>query len=192
MGKIKIVTGRGGKIIHQNTNGNHFIQLQQTVVHIQDTGFVRSSHRNFLVKGNLSDLQALEWDKDTQLEGNIVVEESLKPFNEKSPEYDLKFAGDTGVVCTLDGSPIYRRTIWDPYGELADTLVKHNNQEEIIQASSNQSMAITPNEAPEDSFDEGNHEDNVDEGLAELSVEPEIEVTANELEEIEIDDTFEL
>lgn len=188
MNKINIVTGRGGKIIHTNQNGNTYIQLRQTNATVRDNGFVQVKNRSFIVKGSQYELEALGWNKDSEIPGNLVIEESLTPFNERNPEYDFKVAGTSGVVCKLDGQPIYRRTIWDPYGELADNKIHHNNQDEILAAEAT-SNVIEPNTAVEDAFSDENHEDFVDDPSS--TIEEEI-VSEDSEEVLEIDDTFEL
>ena len=96
-----------------------------------------------MIPGTLSELQDSGFFAGQQLDGKIVVEESLEPFNAKTPERDLKVAGDTGVVCTLGGFPIYRRTKFTLDGNAQDTLIKHDNVEQLRAAYSNASKANT-------------------------------------------------
>jgi hypothetical protein len=72
----------------------------------------------------------------------------LTPFNKKNPDRDLKIAGDTGIVCTLGGMPIYRRTKFSFNEATADTAVEHDNVDELRSAYSAQekAKAIQPNE----------------------------------------------
>jgi hypothetical protein len=61
----------------------------------------------------------------------------------------LKIAGETGVVCTLGGLPIYRRTKFSFAGNAEDMLIKHDNVDELRAAYANQTAkakAIQPNE----------------------------------------------
>ena len=60
--------------------------------------------------GLVEDLKEMNLYAGQGLDGKIIIEESLEPFNKKNPERDLKVAGETGIVCTLGGLPIYRRT----------------------------------------------------------------------------------
>jgi hypothetical protein len=94
-----------------------------------------------LIPGTVDELQATGFFAGQQLDGKIVVEESMEPFNEKEPTRDLKVAGETGIVCTLGGLPIYRRTKMSFDGTSADTLIKHDNIEELRQAYQNASKA---------------------------------------------------
>jgi hypothetical protein len=83
------------------------------------------------------------------LDGKIVVEESLEPFNKKNPERDLKVAGETGIVCTIGGLPIYRRTKFTFNANATDTAtIQHDNVEELraAYAAQNAKNAIQPNE----------------------------------------------
>jgi len=98
-----------------------------------------------LVPGVLSELQEEGFYKGQELAGKIIIKESLTPFNEKQPEKDLKIAGDTGVICTVDGNPIYRKTVYSQDANTADTFVKHDNVDEIRAAQ--QVMTETLNEA---------------------------------------------
>ena len=72
----------------------------------------------------------------------------MTPFNEKQPEKDLKIAGDTGIVCKFEGSPIYRKTQYTLASNAEDVLIKHDNVEELRAAyaiQNNKSQAIKPN-----------------------------------------------
>ena len=204
MSKITIQTGRGGQIIFANEKGNTSIRLNQSRAEVTQQGFVKLSNRVFYVKGSKEELQALGWNKDTQLTGNLVVQESLEPFNKSNPDYDFKVVPGTGVICTVDGEPIYRRTIWDPTGNVTDTFIAHDNKEEIMAALAQRdsNSAIIP-ASTEEAFESSNqtdlieaiaevdsddHEDFVDEPAESTHEETAVE----DLEEVEIDDTFEL
>jgi hypothetical protein len=75
------------------------------------------------------------------LDGKIIIQESLEPFNEKTPERDLKIAGETGIVCTLGGLPIYRKTIMSFNNSENDTLIKHDNVDQLRAAYANTSKS---------------------------------------------------
>ena len=204
MSKITIQTGRGGQIIFANEKGNTSIRLNQSRAEVTQQGFVKLSNRVFYVKGSKEELQALGWNKDTQLTGNLVVQESLEPFNKSNPDYDFKVVPGTGVICTVDGEPIYRRTLWDPTGNVTDTFIAHDNKEEIMAALAQRdsNSAIIP-ASTEEAFESSNqtdlieaiaevdsddHEDFVDEPAESIHEETAVE----DLEEVEIEDTFEL
>jgi adenine specific DNA methylase Mod len=85
-----------------------------------------------------------------ELPGKIVIQESLEPFNQKNPRKDLKIAGSTGIVCTLNGQPIYRRTIYKQDSFAENKLIQHDNVEQLrnaYAAESGKSSAIKPNTA---------------------------------------------
>ena len=123
-----------------------FIRVQQVRTMIDDNGFLRRKPVTALIPGTVEELEASAFFAGQALEGKIVIEESLEPFNEKEPERDLKVAGETGIVCTLGGLPIYRRTKMSFDGIAPDTLIKHDNVEQLRAAYSGQtkSSAIRP------------------------------------------------
>ena len=127
--------------VSQNNPDYGYIRVQQIRTMIDDNGFLRRKPVSALIPGTVDELKATGFFANQQLDGKIVVEESLEPFNDKEPTRDLKVAGETGIVCTLGGLPIYRRTKMRFDGTSADTLVKHDNIEELRQAYQNASKA---------------------------------------------------
>jgi len=135
--------------VSQNNSDYGYIRVQQVRTMIDDNGFLRRKPVSALIPGTVAELKESNFFAGQQLDGKIVVEESLEPFNEKTPERDLKIAGETGVVCTLGGLPIYRRTKMSFDANASDTLIKHDNVEQLrnaYAAQSAKSKAITPNE----------------------------------------------
>ena len=67
---------------------------------------------------------------------------------EKEPNRHLKIAGKTGIVCTVEGQPIYRKVIYSTKANAKDELIAHDNVEELRSAwaKENSSAAIKPNE----------------------------------------------
>jgi len=129
--------------VSQNNPEYGYIRVQQVRTMIDDNGFLRRKPVSALIPGTLAELQESGFFSGQQLDGKIVVEESLEPFNDKTPERDLKIAGETGIVCTLGGLPIYRRTKFSFDTTGADTLIKHDNVEELRAAYAvGQSKAI--------------------------------------------------
>jgi hypothetical protein len=108
-----------------------YIRLEQVRTMIDDNGFLKRKPVSAIVPGLLTDLQASGFFAGQEIDGKIVVQESLEPFNKKNPERDLKIAGETGIVCTLGGLPIYRRTIFSFNGNGTDELIKHDNVEQL-------------------------------------------------------------
>ena len=68
--------------------------------------------------------------------GKIVVKESLEPFNTNNPAVDIKYAGDTGVACSIKGMPIYRTTFFTADVNAVSELLKHDNGAQIREANS--------------------------------------------------------
>jgi hypothetical protein len=73
-----------------------------------------------------------------ELNGRIIVQESTTPWNEKNPERELKVAGATGIVCRIEGNPIYRRTLYTEKENLTDTFLAHDNVDELRHAYARQ------------------------------------------------------
>ena len=82
-----------------------------------------------------------------ELPGKIQIKEALEPFSEKYPERDLKKAGETGIICTQGGAPIYRKTVYDMSGSKADKFEQHDNVAELRAAyeASKAETAMKPN-----------------------------------------------
>jgi hypothetical protein len=120
--------------VSQNNPEYGYIRVQQVRTMIDDNGFLRRKPISALVPGTLLELQESGFYGGQLLEGKIIVDESLDPFNEKTPERDLKIAGETGIVCTLGGLPIYRRTKFSFDGNGNDTLIKHDNVDQLRNA----------------------------------------------------------
>jgi hypothetical protein len=120
-----------------------YLRVQQVRTMIDDNGFLKRKSVSAIVPGLLSDLQESGFFAGQQLDGKILVEESLEPFNKKTPERDLKVAGETGIVCTFGGLPIYRRTKYSLDGLATDSLIKHDNVEELRAAYANSQRANT-------------------------------------------------
>ena len=129
--------------VSQNKPEWGYIRVQQVRTMIDDNGFLKRKSVSAIVPALLEDLQASGFFAGQQLDGKIIVEESLEPFNKKTPERDLKVAGETGIVCTFGGLPIYRRTKYSLDGLATDTLIKHDNIEELRAAYANSQRANT-------------------------------------------------
>jgi hypothetical protein len=132
--------------VSQNNSEYGYVRVQQVRTMIDDNGFLRRKPVSALIPGTLAELKDSGFFAGQQLDGKIVVEESLEPFNEKTPERDLKVAGDTGIVCTLGGLPIYRRTKFSFDSIGTDTLIKHDNVEELRTAYAKGKSKLQPNE----------------------------------------------
>ena len=94
--------------------------------------WLKLSTRSVRQMGIVADLERLNYSPNQKLAGQIIVTESFNPFNENEPERDLKIAGDTGIVCSVNGQPIYRRSKYSSTVNATDiNLIQHDNVEEL-------------------------------------------------------------
>lgn len=135
--KVKVVAdAKTGSVINVSEHNPEygFVRLEQTRTHIDSNGFLRRKVVSALVHGTVAELQESGFFEGQVLPGTILIKESLEPFNKKNPERDYKIAGDTGILCTLDGAPIYRKTIYSLQSNVEDILIQHTNTEELRNA----------------------------------------------------------
>ena len=79
-------------------------------------------------------MQNFDFKANQELDGRIIVEESLQPFDPAKAEREMKMAGSTGIYCRVDDQPIYRRTRYSTSSLDQDTLIHHTNTDEIREA----------------------------------------------------------
>lgn len=147
--KVFVVADETNAVINVSENSDYgYVRVQQTRTMIDDNGFVRRKTISALMPGLVEDLKAMNLYGGQALDGKIVIEEALSPFNKKNPERDLKIAGETGIVCTLGGLPIYRRTKFTFNESTPDSTVDHDNIDELRAAYAAQASnaAVQPNE----------------------------------------------
>ena len=149
--KVKVVANATtGAVVNVSENNPEygFVRLEQVKAVIDDNGFLKNRTISTLMQGEIADLQALSLFSGQELPGRIRIQESLEPFSSKNPDRDLKVAGETGIVCTKGGSPIYRKTAYDPTGSKEETFVQHDNIAELRAAYETQktSGAMKANE----------------------------------------------
>ncbi len=140
-----VVTGdaAGNVIITSANNPEYgFIRVEQSRMLVDDRGWARKKTVSALIPGKVEDLQGFDWSAGEVVSGKVVVEESLTPFNTQDPDRDLKIAGDTGVICTFEGQPIYRKTRYSIDANSSDTFIKHDNVDEIRAAQQVMTEAI--------------------------------------------------
>ena len=148
--KVKVVadaTTNSVITVSPNNPEYGFVRLEQTRTMFDDNNFLKLKVVSTLIHGTVAELQAAGFYAGQELPGKIVVTESMEPFNAKNPERDYKVAGNTGIICTLGGSPIYRKTTYSTASNVEDTLVRHDNVEQLRQAYAAQSKTTisTPN-----------------------------------------------
>jgi hypothetical protein len=136
--QVNIIADDMGNVIRQSNTNSEFgyVRLQQKRVTFgTNSSFVKSSNLSTLIHGKLEDLQEMNWKADQKLAGKIQVREQLEPFSSNDPDRDYKYAGDTGIICCVDGQPIYRKTFFTPDVNAGDILLTHTNGADIREAN---------------------------------------------------------
>lgn len=139
--KVKVTADEAGNVIIPSKNNQDWghIRVEQNRIVIDDRGFGRTRRVSALVQGLISELKSFGWKNGQELDGNIIFKEQLTPFNKKDPNRDYKIAGKTGIVCCIDGEPIYRKTFYSTKANAEDQYIldengqpmTHNNTAEI-------------------------------------------------------------
>ena len=139
MSKVRVIGDETGNVINQSaTNPDYgYVRVENVKTTIDDNGFLRKRSISTLIQGHIEDLKSEGYFSGQELSGKIVVLESLSPFNKKNPERDIKQAGNTGIVCTVDGQPIYRKTLYTIISNVTDQLIKHDNTAQMKAAYDN-------------------------------------------------------
>jgi len=137
-------------VINQSPNNPEygFVRLQQTRTQIDENGFLRRRSFSSLIHGPITLLKASSFYAGQILPGNIIIKEAMTPFNKKTPERDLKIAGETGIVCRVNGEPIYRKTYYSASASSVDVTIEHDNIDELRNAyelQANKVSAVKPN-----------------------------------------------
>ena len=95
-------------------------------------------------------------------------------------------AGDTGIVCCVDGQPIYRKTFFTKDQTAEDVLIAHDNGDAIREANGTNSNAVNAAKVtPAQAFGIDTDSEEVDNEVEE-TVEDSVE------EEVLEEETFEL
>jgi hypothetical protein len=132
--KVKVQADELGNVITPTANPEiGYIKLEQKS-NIINGNWVKNQKKTCLIFGKFEELAEFNFTKDQELDGQIIIEESFIPFNEKNAEREIKMAGDTGIPCLLDGQPIYRRQRYTTNMNEQDILIQHNNTAEIREA----------------------------------------------------------
>lgn len=142
---VKVTGTESGQVVIPSDNNTAFahIRVTQRRNFVDDRGWLKKKDLSALILGETADLSEMSFFPGQELPGKIVIKESLFPFNVNNPEKDYKFAGDTGVVCCLDGQPIYRRAFYDATGKDEDVFIKHNNSNAIKAAANRVAAKLT-------------------------------------------------
>lgn len=131
--KVRVTADASGNVIVRSNKNAEFghIRVEQTRMVFDDNGFARKKVVSALIPGRVEDLSFFGWVANQEVEGKIIIRESLEPFNKKDPKRDYKIAGDSGIVCTHDDYPIYRRHFYVTNESAQDETISHTNAEEI-------------------------------------------------------------
>ena len=188
--KVNIIADDKGNAVRQSNSNPEFghVRLVQTRVTFGNSGWVKKSNISTLLHGKLEDLQEMGLESMEFLPGKIVIKEQLEAFSQNDGDRDYKMAGDTGIICCVDGQPIYRKTFFVADATAQDVLVAHDNSAAIKEANglenntsfdlNKKTKAVTAEEFGFDDSEEG------DELVSE---------TTDEVEEVEeVEETFEL
>ena len=146
--KVKVVADAttGAVIVQSQNNPDYgYVRLEQVRTLVDDNGFLKRKVISTLLQGEMGVLLASDFYNGQELPGTICIVESLEPFNKKNPERDLKIAGETGIVCTFGGNPIYRKTKYATSVNSEDQLIQHDNVDELRAAYASKSSAIKAN-----------------------------------------------
>ena len=130
--KVFVKKDELGNVIRLSSNPDYgYVLLEQSRITIKNN-WANNKKFTTLLHGTLEDLKAMDFENVEYLSGNIVVRESVIPFDSDNPNRNIKIAGDTGIIlCNENGEPIYRKTVYDPSGTMIDELVPHANGDEI-------------------------------------------------------------
>lgn len=150
--KVKVTANEAGDVIIMSKDNGSLghIRVEQKRTVISDKGWVKVKHISALLHGTVEDLSDLGLKDGDFLPGKIVIKESKVPFNTKNPEGDYKMAGNTGIVCCIEGEPIYRKSFYDQSGNAVDETIAHDNGEAIRLA--NADSLVSASTDTEESF----------------------------------------
>tara|TARA_R100000734_G_C3318100_1_gene111902 strand:- start:3550 stop:4140 length:591 start_codon:yes stop_codon:yes gene_type:complete len=194
-GKVQIVADDSGAVIRQSKNNPDYghVRLVQERVTFGNAGWVKRNVVSTLLHGTIEDLQETGIANQTTLPGKIVVKEQLTPFNEENPDRDLKYAGDTGIICCAHGEPIYRKTFFTTDANAEDIFVAHTNGDAIREANgTGNKLKDVVKATPEEAFEDNNSKQvDLEDSISEIENEEVVEDTVEEEEAVEAE-TFEL
>ena len=198
-GKVTIVPDDNGNVIRVSKTNPEFghVRLVQEKVGISVNGWVKKQSLSTLLHGKIEDLQTMNIADKKILSGKLVVREQLEAFSAADSDRDLKYAGDTGVICCQHGQPIYRKTFYSLDDTSEDILIAHTNSDAIREANGMPARtSITQEQLNNITEGEEKTTTKRSKKKKEEVVEDEtpVEIEETKEEEIEVDDgsTFEL
>jgi hypothetical protein len=139
--KVIVTADAAGNVIAPSPNNPEWgtILVTQKRIIIDERGFARPKNASALIAGTIKDLKQFGWKAGQELEGTIFYKEQLEPFNKKEPNRDMKIAGKTGIPCTINGQPMYRKGFYSHNPNQSDVYIideygcvmTHDNGDEI-------------------------------------------------------------
>ena len=127
MSKVSVTANLDGRVVVPTGENFGYIRVEQTTDVFTDRGFAVKKTVSALIFGNHDVLSSFGWRDGQELEGKIVIKESLIPFNKKEPSKDFKVAGASNIPCTKGGKNIYRRAVYTTNISAVDELIAHDN-----------------------------------------------------------------
>lgn len=145
---VTVVGDEAGSVINPTRNPlKGYIKVIQNRAIFDNNGSFRFKPVSAIIHGTIDDLKKLSYRAGEEIEGKIVIEEQLQPFNPNNPDYHIKKAGDTGIICSIAGNPIYRRTLYTDSLSAEDTLIQHDNVDELRAAYNLQQESVSDESA---------------------------------------------
>lgn len=148
MSKVVIVPNKDGALVTPYAGNPKFgyLMLGQTKSSYQN-GWLRETNYRTIMKGSVQALQAFVSSNPTlSLAGNLVIKEytedaipqavarthfdESRTFEEQISAY-TKRAGKDGPALKKEGKRIVRFCVWDMSGAECDTVIAHDNVEEV-------------------------------------------------------------
>lgn len=148
MSKVTVVTNEDGNVVNYSESNSGFghIRVEQTRSIIDEKGWLTRKKLIAFIPGKVEDLEDAGYAEGQVLNGKIIIKESLKPFNVKNPEKDIKLAGITGIQCKVGNDPIYRKCIYTEDLTQSDEFIQHTNSDEI-KSQYKRTITLKPNES---------------------------------------------
>ena len=129
--KVKACADASSAVVIPSKNNPEYgyIRVEQKRITIDANGFAKARTMSALIPGKVVDLKAFGWTPNQEVPGKVIFKEQLTPFNLDEPERNYKFAGETGIVCKIEGAPIYRKTFYSQDSEDKDVYIRDENGE---------------------------------------------------------------
>lgn len=131
--KVRVTADAAGNVIVISKDSPEwgYIRVRQERLLVDAEGFTHTKPLSALIVGKIPDLKKYGYVAGQEIEGKVTFKDSMKAFNKNEPEKDYKRAGKTGIVCCVDGAPIYRKNFYNDSPEAQDVAIDHTNGDEI-------------------------------------------------------------